>query len=84
MAARATTQKSKRAAKPKSPPEDLGAAVERLEGKVRALQDERDKLREELDEARRTIATLEASQTDAVNRIDWVIDSLHTLIEEKS
>jgi len=30
------------------------------------------------------IGELEATQTDAVNRIDWVIDSLHNVLEDKA
>lgn len=66
----------------KAGPAELASAVERLEGKVKALQDERDALKEQLKTARTRISELEVAQTDAVNRIDWVIDSLHNLLEE--
>lgn len=74
----------KPAARKASGKSDLSAAVERLEGKLKVLQGERDGLQEELKTARARIAELEALQKDAVNRIDWVIDSLHNLVEEKS
>lgn len=85
MATRETPKKPKRAAPRKAPAKtDLSSAVERLEGKLKALQGERDGLHSELNAARARIAELEALQKDAVNRIDWVIDSLHNLVEEKS
>ncbi|PPC87304.1 MAG: hypothetical protein CTY31_02600 [Hyphomicrobium sp.] len=39
------------------------------------------RLRAELAAALSRIAELEAIQNDAINRIDWVIDSLHNLSE---
>lgn len=76
-------QKARRVpSRKKAGPAELASAVERLEGKVKALQDERDALKEQLKTARTRISELEVAQTDAVNRIDWVIDSLHNLLEE--
>ena len=40
-------------------------------------------LRGELEHAKARIAQLEALQVDVINRIDWVIDSLQTVLEEK-
>jgi len=78
-------QKAKRSApKKKAEPAQLAASVERLEGKLKALQDERDKLKSDLKVALTRIGELEATQTDAVNRIDWVIDSLHNIVEDKA
>ena len=78
-------QKAKRSApKKKAGPSQLAASVERLEGKLKALQDERDKLKSDLKVALTRIGELEATQTDAVNRIDWVIDSLHNIVEDKA
>jgi len=78
-------QKAKRSApKKKAGPPQLAASVERLEGKLKALQDERDKLKSDLKVALTRIGELEATQTDAVNRIDWVIDSLHNVLEDKA
>jgi predicted nucleic acid-binding Zn-ribbon protein len=45
---------------------------------------ERDRLRAELDVARRRIAELEAMHAEAVDRIDWAIDSLHSLVESSA
>jgi hypothetical protein len=49
--------------------------VQRLEAECRAL-------RAELKTARAEIARLEKRQELVVNRIDWVIDSLHNLLED--
>ncbi len=62
----------------------LTNAVEKLEAKFKVLQKERDALKKELAAANERIGQLEAQHTDAVNRIDWVIDSLHNLLEDKS
>ena len=50
--------------------------------KLAALEAERDRLTTELKEAHRRIAALEQAREQALNRIDWVIDSLHNLTEE--
>jgi DNA repair exonuclease SbcCD ATPase subunit len=63
---------------------DLTGAVERLEAEVKSLRIERDTLTKELEAARGQISELESAQTDAINRIDWVIDSLHNLMEQKN
>jgi hypothetical protein len=39
------------------------------------------RLKAELAEARERIADLELKQAEIINRIDWVIDSLHNLQE---
>ena len=62
----------------------LQAAVERLEARVLELKNERDGLAAELAAARAEIANLDAARIDAINRIDWVLDSLHTVLEDKS
>lgn len=49
---------------------------------LRAVEAERDALRAELEVARARIAELERAREQVLNRIDWVIDSLHNLIEE--
>ncbi len=77
-------QKAKRAAtSKKAQPTELKSAMQRLETKVKQLQAERDQLKSDLKVAKARIGELEAQQTEAVNRIDWVIDSLHNLIEDK-
>lgn len=40
------------------------------------------RLKSDLAAAQKRIAELEQRQTDIVNRIDWVIDSLHNLTDE--
>ncbi|CFW99877.1 conserved protein of unknown function [Candidatus Filomicrobium marinum] len=61
-----------------------GVTLKKLETEARALKKERDSLRAELTAAKKRIAELEAINENAVNRIDWVLDSLHTLLEKKS
>ena len=53
-----------------------------LEARIHALEAERDRLLAELKAAQTRIADLERTREQVVNRIDWVIDSLHSLIEE--
>lgn len=79
------TQNAKRA-KPRKTAQksDLSSAMERLESKISVLSAERDKLNADLKAARERIAELEAAHQDAANRIDWVIDSLHSLVEENT
>jgi hypothetical protein len=45
------------------------------------LEHERDELRAELDAARQRITALEAQRSQAIDRIDWVIDSLQHMVE---
>ncbi len=40
-------------------------------------------LKAELAQAKARIVELEALNADVINRIDWVIDSLQTVIEDK-
>lgn len=84
MAPRATQKAKRSPTKSKSSSAELSTAIERLESKVKSLQEERDRLAAELKAAKATIASLESAQTDAVNRIDWVIDSLHNILEDKA
>ena len=62
----------------------LQAAVTRLEGRVAELKLERDAMAAELTAAKAEIAALNASRIDAANRIDWVLDTLQSVLEEKS
>lgn len=84
--AKKVQQTTKRAApaKPARKAAKSGASLKKLEAEARALKTERDSLRAELTAAKKRIAELEAINEDAVNRIDWVLDSLHTLLEKKS
>ena len=51
---------------------------------VEALRAECASLKAELTAAREEIARLEKRQELVVNRIDWVIDSLHNLLEDEA
>lgn len=78
-------QKARRSApRKKNAPAQLASAVERLESRLSTLQSERDTLKADLKAALARIGELEAAQTDAANRIDWVIDSLHNVLEDKA
>ena len=46
-----------------------------------SLERERDELRAELEAARQRITALEAQRKQAIDRIDWVIDSLQHMVE---
>ena len=50
---------------------------------VEDLAAENDRLRAELAVAQQRIAELEQRTTDALNRIDWVVDSLHNLAQNE-
>ena len=50
--------------------------------RVAGLEAERDRLAAELAAAKAHIATLEAARDQVLNRIDWVIDSLHSLARD--
>jgi chromosome segregation ATPase len=56
-------------------------AGERLSQRIKSLERERDRLKAQLAEANERIAGLEERRAEAVNRIDWVIDSLHNVLE---
>jgi uncharacterized coiled-coil DUF342 family protein len=56
-------------------------SVEWYAQRIKALEAERDRLKGDLTEAEERIGRLEESRNEAVNRIDWVIDSLHNVLE---
>ena len=62
----------------------LADAVQRLEARAKTLERERDGLKSELDAARARIRALDEARADVVNRIDWVIDSLHNLKDKSA
>ena len=62
----------------------LESSIERLEASVAELKRERDALAAELAAAKSQIATLDAARKTAIDRIDWVIDSLTTVLQDKS
>lgn len=59
----------------------LADAIGRLEARAEAVERERDALKAQLTTAEARIVALELRRTQAVDRIDWVIDSLHNMIE---
>ena len=65
-------------------PAPLEAAVQRLEASVAELKRERDELAARLLSAQAEITTLNSARKAAIDRIDWVIDSLHTALQDKS
>jgi hypothetical protein len=50
-------------------------------GRFDALERERDQLKAQLADAQALVAKLEQARDEAVNRIDWAIDSLHNVLE---
>lgn len=52
-----------------------------LDARLAAITAERDAALAELAEARRHIAALEAARAQVVDRIDWIVDSLKSVIE---
>jgi predicted nucleic acid-binding Zn-ribbon protein len=50
---------------------------------IAQLERERDALKSELAAAEARIAALERQRTELLNRIDWAIDSLHSLVERQ-
>ena len=63
--------------------EKTDAAGRGAVGELEMLVEQNAALRAELEHAKARIAQLEALQVDVINRIDWVIDSLQTVLEEK-
>jgi hypothetical protein len=59
------------------PPDERG-----VEERIRSLEAECNRLRAELQVAQAEVARLKEQRDDVVNRIDWIIDSLHTIIDE--
>jgi predicted RNase H-like nuclease (RuvC/YqgF family) len=74
----------KDAPKTKDATKALESAVERLEASISTLKRERDDLAARLASAQAEIAALDTARKAAIDRIDWVIDSLHTALQDKS
>jgi predicted nucleic acid-binding Zn-ribbon protein len=51
------------------------------DARIKALEQERDRLKAELEEARQRIAALEESRSAVASRIDWVIESLSGAVD---
>lgn len=80
MAERAV-KKSKRTGRRSSTARPAPAdSVDLSASRVKALERDCDRLTVQLQEAQERIALLEESRREAVNRIDWVIDSLHNVL----
>lgn len=70
-------EKVKRPAGSLKEPSATGAA----DNRIKALEQERDALKAELEIARQRIAALEESRTAVASRIDWVIESLSGAVD---
>ena len=64
-------------------PMALESAIERLEASVRDLKRERDSLAAELVAAKAQVAELDTARRAAIDRIDWVIDSLQGVLGDQ-
>lgn len=82
MAQRESTKKAR--APRRAVQQDVAAIAEASAMRLSGLEGERDRLASELQSARLRIAELERLHDLAVNRIDWVLDSLHNLTEQES
>jgi hypothetical protein len=73
--------KAKRTAAPNRATARTADAGRQGQQRVESLERERDRLKTELAGALARIARLEAARDEAVNRIDWALDSLHNVLE---
>jgi hypothetical protein len=74
------TRARREAARPGEPSSASGGAASEV---IAQLERERDALKTELAAAQARIAALERQRTELLNRIDWAIDSLHSLVERQ-
>ncbi|AHB50115.1 hypothetical protein W911_08380 [Hyphomicrobium nitrativorans NL23] len=58
-----------------------GRPPARLETRIKSLEQERDRLKSDLEAAHMRIAALEESRSAVANRIDWVIERLGGVVE---
>lgn len=56
--------------------------ADRSTQRIKTLESERESLKAQLADAEARISQLEASRAETVNRIDWVLDSLHNVLEK--
>jgi chromosome segregation ATPase len=83
MAVQARTKGKRQTTARQRSPGRLGAPAHSLEWyaqRIKTLEAERDRLEADLAEAEARIGRLEESRTEAVNRIDWVLDSLQNVL----
>jgi phage shock protein A len=59
-------------------------SADRQVQRIKSLERECERLKGQLAEANERIAALEQRGAEAVNRIDWVIDSLHNVLQNGS
>lgn len=62
--------------------QNQGEVIASLEAAVAAITSERDRLIAELSVAHARIGDLEARNTQALDRLNWVIESLQTALED--
>lgn len=60
------------------------AASKKAAGSAEQLVRERNELRTRLDAAEARIKLLESQRLEVLNRIDWVIDSIHNVLERQN
>lgn len=73
---------SKRApAAAKTAASSADGAPSRLETRIKSLEQERDRLKSDLEAAHLRIAALEENRSTVANRIDWVIERLGGVVE---
>lgn len=77
------SSRSGKVALDKAPAKAVKPDASGLAAELRTLRAERAQLAAELEIARARITELEAARTEAINRIDWVIDSLQSLAGKK-
>lgn len=58
-------------------------AANNSQTETQMLAEQNAALKAELEQAKSRIAELEALNRDVINRIDWVIDSLQTVVDDK-
>jgi hypothetical protein len=77
MAPRTKDKVKRSTGRPKEPAKPASST----DARIKALEQERDGLKGELDAARQRIAALEESRSAVASRIDWVIESLNGVVD---
>jgi len=80
------TRKSKRSSSRRGGERPVAGfdSADRQGQRIKSLERECERLKSQLAEANERIAALEQRRAEAVNRIDWVIDSLHNVLANGS